>query len=87
MAPNFRARLEDELKKPIKIQKGKQKLTVTQEAAGIGELVLLKATIVLGVILSSFVISSKSISLTVKRFKARSRTLCPLRMKRYLPTL
>jgi hypothetical protein len=38
-APNFRARLEDELKKPIKIQKGKQKLTVTQEAAGIGELV------------------------------------------------
>jgi Family of unknown function (DUF5681) len=39
MAPNFRARLEDELKKPIKIQKGKQKLTVTQEAAGIGELV------------------------------------------------
>jgi hypothetical protein len=39
MAPNFRARLEDELKKPIKIQKGKQKLTVTQGAAGIGELV------------------------------------------------
>ena len=48
---------------------------------------LLKASIVLGVILSSFVISSKSISLTVKRFKARSRTLCPLRMKRYSPTL
>jgi uncharacterized protein DUF5681 len=38
-SPDFKASLERELKKPMKIQKGKQTLTVTQAAAGIGELV------------------------------------------------
>jgi hypothetical protein len=39
MAPDLRASLESELKKSIKIQKGKETLTITQAAAGIGELV------------------------------------------------
>jgi hypothetical protein len=39
MAPDLKVSLERELKKSIKIQKGKQTLTVTQAAAGIGELV------------------------------------------------
>jgi hypothetical protein len=38
-SPDFKASLERELKKSVKIQKGKQTLTVTQAAAGIGELV------------------------------------------------
>jgi hypothetical protein len=38
-APDLKVSLERELNKSIKIQKGKQTLTVTQAAAGIGELV------------------------------------------------
>jgi hypothetical protein len=39
MASDLKVSLEHELKKSVKIQKGKQTLTVTQAAAGIGELV------------------------------------------------
>ena len=38
-SPDFKASLERELRKPISIQRGKRKLVVTQELAGIGELV------------------------------------------------
>jgi len=36
---DFKVALERELRKPIRIQRGKRKLVVTQQAAGIGELV------------------------------------------------
>ena len=39
MAADLKVSLESELKKPMKIQIGNRKLTVTQAAAGIGELV------------------------------------------------
>jgi hypothetical protein len=38
-SPDFKASLERELRKPVSIQRGKRKLVVTQELAGIGELV------------------------------------------------
>jgi hypothetical protein len=38
-SPDFKASLERELGKPISIQRGKRTVVVTQEAAGIGELV------------------------------------------------
>jgi hypothetical protein len=38
-SPDFKASLERELRKPISIQRGKKKVVVTQELAGIGELV------------------------------------------------
>ena len=38
-SPDFKASLERELRKPISIQRGKRTVVVTQEVAGIGELV------------------------------------------------
>src|SRR6516162_1404419 len=38
-SPDFKASLERELRKPISIQRGKRKVVVTQDLAGIGELV------------------------------------------------
>jgi Family of unknown function (DUF5681) len=38
-SPDFKASLERELRKPISIERGKRKVVVTQEVAGIGELV------------------------------------------------